>query len=88
MIPVASLYRSPVTPVYLILSEPERSTKWILETVFISEFVFLDSIIIIKMQWDLVETSFLGVSQITLLLSPILKCSKASSSFSILKLNF
>ena len=54
-----------------LLSDPERSTRWSLETVFISEPAFLDSIWIIKMQCDLVDASFFGVSLTTLLVSPI-----------------
>ncbi len=62
------------------LSDPERSTKCNLDTVLTSLPAGLASIYTINMQWDLVEASFLGVSQTTLLVSPINNKFNASSS--------
>ncbi len=80
LILIASVYSSPSTPVLPILSEPERSTRWILAVVFIAEFGAWETTYKIKIQWDLVDASFLGVSQTTLLVSPINNKFKASSS--------
>ena len=51
----------PSTPVFFILYEPERSTKWIVAWLFMSLPGFEVSSLIMKMQWDLVDSSFLGV---------------------------
>ena len=80
LILIASVYNNPSTPVLPILSDPERSTRWILAVVFIAEFGAWETTYKIKIQWDLVDASFLGVSQTTLLVSPINNKFKASSS--------
>ena len=80
LINLASFYKSPSTPVFPILSEPLRSTKCTRETVFTSELGFRVSIIMMNMQWDLVDASFLGVSETTLFVSPMKSRFRASSS--------
>ena len=50
LIALASFCSKPSTPVFPILSDPERSTKHNFETVLTSEPGFLHSNIIIKMQ--------------------------------------
>ena len=68
---MASFSNRPSTPVCLILSEPERSTKCTEATVFISLPGFDDSMLMIKIQWERVDSSFLGVLLTTRLVSPM-----------------
>jgi hypothetical protein len=68
---MAYFYSSPSTPVCLILSEPERSTKCTEATVFMSLPVLEDSMLMMKMQCERVDSSFLGVLLTTLLVSPM-----------------
>ena len=53
----------PSTPVCLILYEPDRSTKCIVAWLFISLPGFEVSSFMMKIQWDLVDSSFFGVLQ-------------------------
>lgn len=80
LMPTASFCNIPSTPVFPILSLPLRSTRQTFETVFTSEAGFLHSKIMMKMQWDLVEASFFGVSAITRFCSPMKRRLRASSS--------
>lgn len=66
----ASCSNFPEAWVLPILSLPDRSTRFIFENVLTSEFGALLSMKIVKIQWLLVDTSFNGVSQIILLVSP------------------
>lgn len=52
---MAYFSRSPSTPVVLILSEPDKSTRWTDATVFISLPGFELSMLMIKMQWERVD---------------------------------
>lgn len=80
LIPVASLYNIPSTPVLPILSLPLKSTKHNFETVFTSDVGLRHSNITMNMQCDLVDASFFGVSAITLFYSPMNNKFNASSS--------
>ena len=81
---LASFCKRPSTPVLPILSEPLRSTRCTRETVLTSELGFRLSIIMMNIQWDLVDASFFGVSETTRLVSPIKRRFKASSSVAAL----
>ena len=73
---------SSVTPVLWTRSDPDKSTMCNLETSLTFESAFWVSSYMIKMQWDLVEASFFGVSETALFVSPMNSKFKASSSVS------
>ena len=65
LIAIASLFIYPSIPVFPILSEPAKSTKCNLLTVLTSLPIFCVSIYTMKIQWERVEASFIGVSATT-----------------------
>ena len=80
----ASCNYLPSIPDFPAHSDPDRSTSCSFEQIFVSDPCLFDSIFIMKIQWDRVETSFIGVSDIALFVCPINSKFKAASSLSAL----
>ena len=70
----------PSMPDFPALSDPERSTSYILEQIFVSDPCLFDSRLMMKIQCDHVETSFIGVSEIARFVCPMKRRFKAASS--------
>jgi hypothetical protein len=81
---IASFSSLPSTPVCLILYEPDKSTKWIVAWLFISLPGFDVYNLIIKIQWDLVDSSFFGVLHTYLFMSPRSNKLRASSALYVI----
>lgn len=81
---IASFSSFPSTPVCLILYEPDKSTKWIVAWLLISLPGFDVYSLIIKIQWDLVDSSFFGVLQTSLFMSPRSNKLSASSALYVI----
>lgn len=80
MINFASNNYLPSIPLFPALSEPDKSTSYSFEWTFASDPCLCDSRLIIKMQWDQVDTSFIGVSDMALFVWPMKSKFNASSS--------
>lgn len=80
----ASISWVPAVPVFLVLSDPARSTKCSFElTIFsVDSTLDLDSMWTVKMAWDLDEWEFSSWAAYVLLISPSNSYSIASSSVS------
>jgi hypothetical protein len=77
---MAYFYNFPSTPVCLILSEPDRSTKWTVAWLFISLPALDVYILMMNIQCDRVDSSFFGVLQTSLFMSPNKSKFNASSA--------
>ena len=76
----ASVNDSPDTPVLLILSDPAKSTRYILPIFDEKSVVFFCSIYNTNTLWDLEDSLFISVAPIALFSLPILRSEKTSSS--------
>lgn len=68
---IAYLCSKSLTPVYFILYDPDKSTKFIDATLLTSVPGLVVSRYIMKIQWERVDSSFFGVLHVIRLVSPL-----------------